>query len=151
MAEPMNNSGRAPSWHHDASAMRPVISVGVLLHRAGTVLLGRRTSDLAPGSYGWCGGGVEFGESLEEAARREVWEESGLELSELTFLSVSTILAYERHYVDVEFTSTTSQEPVVRSNAAIKDWAWYPKDHLPEPLFPAAAVALAKARSTGVL
>lgn len=54
------------------------ISAGALVERDGKLLLVR---SVAPGRYDfWVspGGGVKQGESLEEAAAREVWEETGL-------------------------------------------------------------------------
>lgn len=45
----------------------------------GQVLLMRRTGHDCPGCWGLPGGGIEQGETAEEAARREVLEETGLE------------------------------------------------------------------------
>ncbi|MFC4617588.1 NUDIX hydrolase [Camelliibacillus cellulosilyticus] len=66
---------------------RPLIlpgSVVIILNHKGEVLLQQRTD----GSWGLPGGLMELGESLEETARREVYEETGLELGELTLLDV---------------------------------------------------------------
>ena len=58
---------------------RPIIMVGtgVLLLKEKEVLLQRRRDN---GLWGIPGGSLEPGESLEEAARREVWEEVGLSI-----------------------------------------------------------------------
>jgi len=48
------------------------------------LLKGRLPSDpSAPGAWFTVGGGVEPGESLEEAARREIFEETGFEVAEI--------------------------------------------------------------------
>jgi 8-oxo-dGTP diphosphatase len=56
----------------------PKVTVGLLIERAGRVLLGRRAVD--PGRGLWClpGGFVDYGERLREAAEREALEETGL-------------------------------------------------------------------------
>ena len=67
---------------------RPLILVaaGVLLVNArGDLLLQRRSDD---GLWGIPGGGMEIGESTEEAARREVREETGLTVGALTLFGV---------------------------------------------------------------
>ncbi|HVK02697.1 MAG TPA: NUDIX hydrolase [Armatimonadaceae bacterium] len=67
---------------------RPLILVGagVLVENArGEVLLERRADT---GLWGVPGGCMEIGETTEEAARREVREETGLEVGEMTLLGV---------------------------------------------------------------
>ena len=66
---------------------RPIIMVGagVLLLRGDQVLLQRREDN---GLWGIPGGSLEPGESLEEAARREVREEVGLEVGSLNLFGV---------------------------------------------------------------
>jgi 8-oxo-dGTP pyrophosphatase MutT (NUDIX family) len=66
---------------------RPIIMVGsgVLLVRENQVLLQRRKDN---GLWGIPGGSLEPGESLEEAAIRETYEEVGLVIDELTLFKV---------------------------------------------------------------
>ncbi len=66
---------------------RPIIMVGsgVLLVREGQVLLQRRKDNRL---WGIPGGSLEPGESLEEAAIRETYEEVGLVIDELTLFKV---------------------------------------------------------------
>ena len=67
---------------------RPLILVGVLVmifdehHR---LLLQHRTDD---NTWDFPGGYMELGESTEETARREVREETGLEIGEMTLFKV---------------------------------------------------------------
>jgi 8-oxo-dGTP pyrophosphatase MutT (NUDIX family) len=67
---------------------RPLVLPGaavIVLDSSGRVLLMQRADT---GGWGLPGGFTEPGESLEETARREVMEEVGLELDELTLMSV---------------------------------------------------------------
>lgn len=59
-----------------------VIAVGVIRNSDGDYLLCRMPPDrgVFPGEWGLPGGGVEPGETLDQALRREIREELGLEL-----------------------------------------------------------------------
>lgn len=121
----------------------PRVGVGAMIVRGETVLLGKRRSRLGQATYGWAGGHVEFGETLEEAAAREVLEETGLVVTALRLLCISNIIAYNSHYIDIEFLAEVAPgEPQICEPEVVESWAWYPLDDLPGPLFKAAELAL---------
>jgi NAD+ diphosphatase len=64
----------------------PVIIVAVLSKDGSKVLMGRQKR-FPPGFYSCLAGFLEPGESLEEAVRREVWEESGVKLGPVNYHS----------------------------------------------------------------
>lgn len=129
-------------------AERPQVGVGVMLMREGRVLLGRRRGSHGDGSYSWCGGHLELGESIEACAAREVLEESGLVVKKLSFLCLSNIIAYGKHYVDIQLLAEEIEgEPEEREPHKIGGWAWYPLDALPQPLFRPVELALASYHS----
>jgi 8-oxo-dGTP diphosphatase len=114
--------------------------MGVLVMRSGRVLLGRRKGSHGEGYYAAPGGHVEFGESFEQAARREVSEETGLEIADLRLLSVGNYLFKrddgERHYIDVDFVcEAPAGEPQLVEPEKCDGWEWYDLDDLPQPLF----------------
>ena len=124
-------------------ALRPLVGVGVVFVREGMVFLARRRGALGGGSWGSAGGHLEFGESLEDCARREAMEEFGLEVGSLRYLCVSNIVAYGRHYVDVEFLGDIGgQEPRLMEPEAFEDSGWFPLASPPEPLFLAMGYAI---------
>ena len=81
-------------------ALRPLtLGVKVMLIRDEQVLLVRHTYQ-----PGWFipGGGMKRGETLEEAARREAWEELGAKLGEVTLFGIySNIRSYRNEHIAV--------------------------------------------------
>ena len=130
---------------------RPLVGVGVVFVRHGRVFLAKRCGSLGEGTWGSAGGHLEHGESLEECARREAREELGLEVGDLRLLCVSNIVAYGRHYVDVEFLGEIGeQEPRLMEPENFEGSGWFPLSSTPEPLFQAMGYAI-DSLLTGVL
>ncbi len=127
---------------------RPLVGVGVVLVRQDRVFLARRQGAHGEETWASAGGHLEWGETLEECARREALEELGVTVGGLQFLCISNIIAYGRHYVDVEFLGDIGdQEPQLAEPEAFSEFGWFPLDDLPEPLFQAARYALESYRS----
>jgi len=85
---------------------------------------------------GWTipGGGVDRGETYEEAVRREVLEEVGIKLNGLKKIDeyLSTKY-YKRDTVQVFYAKTNSSK-VKLDGVEIDDYLWFdPKDSLPNP------------------
>ena len=87
---------------------QPLVGVGgVVIHR-NRVLLIRRGSEPLKGEWSIPGGLLELGEEMVEAARRELWEETGLKVEPLAVLEVFERIfrALQRvryHFVIVDF------------------------------------------------
>jgi nucleoside triphosphatase len=66
--------------------LRRLIVVGVIFNRAGNLLLCKMPPGrgVFPGQWGLPGGGVEDGETIEQALHREIREELGLQIEKLT-------------------------------------------------------------------
>jgi len=88
---------------------RPYVAVSAAVFRNGRVLIVRRAQPPAAGLYTLPGGVVELGETLAEAATREVREETGLEIDPLALVGYRQVIArdasgrVERHFVILPF------------------------------------------------
>ncbi|HAA92234.1 MAG: phosphohydrolase [Rhodospirillaceae bacterium] len=67
---------------------RPFAGVGVVVWRDGQILIAERGKAPRRGHWSIPGGGQELGETLQEAARREVREETGVEIEILGLIDV---------------------------------------------------------------
>jgi 8-oxo-dGTP diphosphatase len=127
----------------DHKAPRPLVGVGVVFVRYGQVFLAKRQGSHGEATWASAGGHLETGESLEECARREALEELGVTVGGLIFLCVSNIIAYDKHYVDIEFLGDIGdQEPHLAEPEAFSEYGWFDLDDLPQPLFEAVRYAL---------
>ncbi|MDR3425008.1 MAG: NUDIX hydrolase [Alphaproteobacteria bacterium] len=117
--------------------VRPQVGLGVIIRRRGKVLLGKRRGD--HGGDTWCypGGHLEQGESWETCARREVREETGMEIDNPRFVSATNdIYQSGRHYVTVIMVCDwQSGEARVKEPEKCLGWDWFDWDALPAPLF----------------
>lgn len=81
----------------------PVVGVGVAVVDEGKLLLVQRGRDPGKGLWAVPGGKVEFGEPMKEAARREVAEETGLDVEVGDVVWVGEFLEDDHHIVLIDF------------------------------------------------
>lgn len=116
----------------------PRVGVAVFVLREGRFLLGRRRGSHGAGEWALPGGHLEFGETIEACARREVEEETGLTLGAIRLGPFSNDLfaAEGKHYVTL-FVLADSGEgaPQLREPEKCEGWEWHRWSALPEPLF----------------
>lgn len=124
-----------PDW------INPTPAVGVAVVRDGRVLLARRAAEPKAGQWDLVGGFVEPGETVPEAARREVLEETGLEIGRLRRLHQAP-----GHYwpgqptLNFMYTAEAQGEPRARDDVA--ELRWFPIDSVPELAWEHEAEAL---------
>ena len=66
----------------------------ICVNEQGQILLGKRTDNHL---WGYAGGSIEIDEKVEDAAKRELFEETGLIADEITFFYINS--GPEAHYI----------------------------------------------------
>lgn len=117
--------------------LRPKVGLGVMVVKNGKVLLGKRKSSHGAGEWAWPGGHLEYMESFEECAKREVREETGMEIKNVRFLRLLNLKTYApKHYVDIGMIAEWKRgEPKVLEPEKCELWKWFAINYLPTPLF----------------
>ena len=102
-----------------------LFSCCVIILKDDEVLLLKRgdTAPVYPGLWGFPGGGSEEGENWEECARRETYEESGLEIGSLAFVSTKVGQSMKNVYFfkTYEASGEVDMEKVLDEHT---DFAW---------------------------
>lgn len=107
----------------------PVVGVGAVIVRGDQVLLIRRANEPSRGRWSIPGGTVELGETLAQAAKREVGEECQLEVEIGDVLSVFDLIQRDDkgriryHYVLIDLAAHhVSGAPVAGTDALEVRW-----------------------------
>ncbi len=102
---------------------RPVVGVGAIAVREGSLLMVRRGKDPGRGLWSLPGGHVEGGEYLAQALVREVREETGLEVEVAGLAGIFEVIG-DGHYVILDFmVDVVSEEaPAARGDAMDARW-----------------------------
>ncbi len=123
---------------------RPLIQVGasvILENHRGEVLLQKRADNHC---WGYPGGSVELDEVVEETARRELLEETGLVAGTLHLFGVFS--GKDTHYVypngdevsniDIVYLCSDYAGSLICQEGEVEELGFFPADGLPEPLSP---------------
>ncbi len=118
------------------------VGVAVIVRRSGMVLLGkRRSASHGDGTWQLPGGGLELLESVEACARREVAEETGLDVTVVARGPYTNDVFVDApagplHYVTLfVLAEAGAGTPVAREPEKCDGWEWFDWDALPAPLF----------------
>jgi ADP-ribose pyrophosphatase YjhB (NUDIX family) len=109
---------------------RPLVGIGVVLFRPGDVLLIRRGRPPAQGEWSFPGGAQRLGETAEAAARRELYEETGLHAGPLALATYADSIHRDGdgtlrfHYTILDFCGLwQGGEPRAGGDAQAVAWA----------------------------
>jgi 8-oxo-dGTP diphosphatase len=113
----------------------PIPSVGAVILKGHRVLLVRRAHEPSKGKWSIPGGVVELGETLQEAAQREVKEECGVQIEVGDIVEVRDAIVHDQagrvrfHYVLIDVEARyRSGELAVGSDA--EDARWVSEEEL---------------------
>ena len=123
----------------------PRAGVGIMVIRNNKVLLGLRHSDPekadselhGEGTWSMPGGKVDWHQTIEESARRELLEETSIMAKKLKLISVTDEIVHDNHFVTNGFICTDFEGDVrVMEPDEIVEWRWFSLSNLPEKVFP---------------
>lgn len=128
----------------------PLIQCGasvIVENEKGEILLQRRTDN---GLWAYSGGAVELYEQVEDAARRELWEETGLEAHSLELLGVFSGEELRYTYpngdqvsnIDVVYLCRKYTGTLKCQRGEVEALAFFDPSALPAPLFPTQLPAI---------
>ncbi len=131
---------------------RPFVGIGIVVIKGDHVLLCRRGKPPNIGSWTLPGGAQDLGETCEDAARRELMEETALSVGALHFCAHVDVVRRDDegrvrfHYTILDFAARwESGEPLAGSDVSEVQWA--PMDALePYELWSEAHRVIAIAR-----
>ena len=127
---------------------RPKVGVGIMIrNEKDEILLGLRIASHGAGEWSFPGGHVEFGETIFETAKREVKEETDLDINKFELISVYDEMRYietdNKHYLNLSVIGQyEGGEPKVMEINKYKEWKWFPINEIPDNLFEPAGIAL---------
>jgi 8-oxo-dGTP diphosphatase len=123
----------------------PMPCVGIFLFNGNRILLSKRiNTPHQNGKYGLPGGKIDFGESPESAAKRELLEETGIssviDIQPVGIITSNVYKEENKHYLCLWFFAYTDKENIdyveMDKNGKSKNekWEWYNTEDLPLPL-----------------
>lgn len=116
---------------------QPKVGTGVWVRKNGKILLGFRTWKHAPNTWAPPGGKLELYEDPSECARRETKEETGLDIQNVKFITMTNDVYREvgQHYVTLHFAADwRAGEASLCEPEKFSEWRWFGWNELPEPL-----------------
>lgn len=120
------------------TADRPRVGIGVFVWKNGKFLMGWRVGSHGNKTWSIPGGNLEFGESWEACAKREVLEETGVIITNVRFLAATNDIFSEdnRHSTTIwMYSDWKSGKPKIMEPDKIVDFQWRTFKTLPSPLF----------------
>lgn len=118
--------------------IHPRVGVGVIIRKNNKVLLGKRKGSHGEGAWAFPGGNLEFKESFEECVKREVFEETSLQVENIKFVTLTNDIFEKenKHYITVFMVCDYKSGDVkVMEPDKCEKWDWFEWGNLPQPLF----------------
>ncbi|MGJ7603598.1 nucleotide triphosphate diphosphatase NUDT15 [Variovorax sp. LT1R20] len=114
------------------------VGVGVIVLRHGKVLLGKRKGSHGAGTWSAPGGRLEFGESIQACAARELREETALDLGAVEpgpYTNDVFADVQEQYVTAFVVARQATGDPANLEPHKCEGWAWFDWNDLPQPLF----------------
>jgi len=116
----------------------PRVGVGVIIRKNGKVLMGKRRNAHGDGTWSVPGGNLDFGETVIECAKREVFEETGIYIKNIQPISYTNDYFKKegKHYITLWLLSDyASGKLTIKEPDKYIESGWYIWEKLPKPRF----------------
>jgi 8-oxo-dGTP diphosphatase len=118
--------------------MQPRVGVAVFVFKDGKFLMGERRGSHGEGTWSAPGGWIEYQETYQDAAVREVREETGVDIINPRFAGITNNIFTDNpiHSITIWVMGEWSAgEATITEPDKFVDQKWVDFDSLPEPLF----------------
>lgn len=116
----------------------PRVGIGIFVFKNHKFIMGERRGSHGEGTWSVPGGHLEFGETIEEGAAKEVLEETGLKIKKVRVAGITNDIFKEegKHYITIWVISHwQSGKPKIMEPDKFLDLDWRNFDTLPSKLF----------------
>jgi 8-oxo-dGTP diphosphatase len=117
---------------------RPFVGVAIIVIKEDKVLLGKRKNSHGSGTWQFPGGHLEFNESIKDCARRELFEETGIKIKNISFGPYTNDIFQKekKHYITLFVVADYDSGVLeLKEPEKCEKWDWFEWSHLPEPSF----------------
>lgn len=118
------------------------VGIGILIRDGNKVLLGKRVNKkdtggiYEPDTWTIPGGKQEFNETMFEGAKREVKEETNLDVDNIVLFGAADDMQTNKHFITLHMIANSySGELKVMEPEKESEWKWFDLDNLPERLY----------------
>lgn len=120
------------------------VGLGVMIFKDNKILLGKRHKDpnkadselRGEGTWTMPGGKLEYGETFEEGAIREVKEETGIILKDTKVICINNDKNEHAHFITIGLLSDNFEGKTrIMEPDEITEWKWFGLDNLPKNIF----------------
>ena len=138
-----------PSQHKNEYPDHPRVAVGAVVFKEGRVLLVRRGQPPAEDLWAIPGGSVEIGETLQHAAEREIWEETGIRIRAARPIYIFDVIERDEnegirfHYVIVDLSAEYMSGELSAGDDAVEA-RWVSAEEIAELALNASTLKLLK-------
>ena len=119
------------------------VGIGVMILNENKILLGHRAKNKKDTGgihevdcWTLPGGKQEYNETFLDGAKREVKEETNLDIEDLELFGAADDIQPDRHYITMHVIAKKyNGEPKVMEPTKEDEWKWFDLDNLPENLY----------------